>query len=220
MDFSTAFSFLTKLKKNNNREWFEKNKGSFLQIKESFEGFIGELLHDLVEFDPSLATQDPKKLVFRIYRDVRFSKDKRPYKTYLSAGISEEGRGTGKPGYYLQLEPGGKSFVCLGLYSPGPEVLAKIRQEIDYNGANLQEFFDSRNFKREFSSFWTGDSLKTAPKGYAKEHPYIEWLKLKSFVLMHPLTDEDVMNPKFRKRLVQVIKVGKPLNDFLKQAMD
>src|SRR5687768_17127633 len=118
MDFKNAFTFLGKLAKNNNREWFEKNKQTFLEIKSDFENFISGLYDLLLDFDESLAGQDPKKFVFRIYRDVRFSKDKKPYKKFISAGISSEGKGMGKPGYYLQLEPGNKSILCTGLFSP------------------------------------------------------------------------------------------------------
>jgi uncharacterized protein (TIGR02453 family) len=220
MDFKNAFDFLKKLARNNNRDWFEKNKETFLGIKKSFEDFVAKVHHDATEFDRSLAGQDPRKLVFRIYRDVRFSKDKLPYKKYISAGLSSQGKGTGVPGYYLQLEPGNKSFICVGLYAPAPELLAKIRQEIDYNGQTLEKLFSDKKFKKKFDAFWDGDSLKTAPKGYPKDHKYIEWLRLRSFVLLHRFTDDEVMNKNFRKQLVEVMKLGKPLNDFLNQAMD
>src|SRR5688500_18056362 len=172
MDFEKAFSFLKKVSRNNNREWFEKNKETYLAIKTDFEEFITDLYSHLLLFDESLAGQDPKKFVFRIYRDVRFSKDKKPYKTFMSAGISPSGKGMGKPGYYIQLEPGDKSFVCTGLYSPIPDVLNKIRQEIDYNSELLEKVFNEKSFKKNFADFWQGDSLKTAPKGYAKDHPH------------------------------------------------
>jgi uncharacterized protein (TIGR02453 family) len=220
MDFEKAFDFLKKLARNNNREWFEKNKPTFLDIKESFEEFIAELHHDVTEFDRSLAGQDPKKLVFRIYRDVRFSKDKLPYKKYISAGLSSQGKGIGTPGYYLQIEPGNKSFVGVGWYSPPPEMLSKIRQEIDYNGEALQKIFSDKKFKRMFNSFWDGDALKTAPKGYPKDHQYIEWLKLRSFILFHTFTDEEVISKKFLRELVNTMKTGKSLNDFLAHAAD
>jgi uncharacterized protein (TIGR02453 family) len=220
MDFKNAFTFLTKLAKNNNRDWFEKNKETYLGIKSDFEGFIGELYDALLEFDESLAGQDPKKLVFRIYRDVRFSKDKKPYKKFISAGISSVGKGMGKPGYYVQLEPGNKSFVCAGLFSPPADVLAKVRQEIDYNGAKLEEVAKEKSFKKNYAGFWQDDKLKTAPKGYAKDHPHIDWLKLKSFVVLHRFTDKEVMDKKFLKQLASVIRSGKPLNDFLSASLE
>ena len=179
MVFEPAFQFLQKLSRNNNREWFEKNKEQWLSIKASFEAFIAEVYDKLCDIDPPLGGQDAKKLVFRIYRDVRFSKDKRPYKTFLSAGLSPQGKGTGIPGYYIQLAPGNKSFICVGLYAPEPEALAKVRQEIDYNGSQLEKLFSDRNFRKYYDDFWEGDPLKTAPKGYPKDHEYIEWLKLR-----------------------------------------
>jgi uncharacterized protein (TIGR02453 family) len=220
MDFKNAFTFLGKLAKNNDRDWFEKNKEKYLGIKEEFEEFITDLYHKILEFDESISGQDPKKMVFRIYRDVRFSKDKRPYKKFISAGISAEGKGMGKPGYYLQLEPGNKSFLCAGLFSPPADVLARVRQEIDYNGDGLQKIINEKSFKKNFSEFWKDDSLKTAPKGYAKDHPHIEWLKLKSFVALHRFADEEVLDKKFLNNVAGVIKSGKPLNDFLTTALD
>lgn len=220
MDFKKAFGFLSLLARNNNRDWFLRHKDRFLEIKTEFEVFITALYDNVLPFDESLAGQDPRKLVFRIYRDVRFSKDKRPYKHFLSAGISSEGKGTGRPGYYLQLEPGNKSFLCVGLFSPQSEALSKIRQEIDYNGDHLSKVITSRSFQKYFKSFWTDDKLKTAPKGYAKDHVHAEWLKLKSFVVMHRYRDDEVMDKKFLKEVTNAIKAGKPLNDFLSSALD
>jgi uncharacterized protein (TIGR02453 family) len=220
MNFERAFTFLKKLSRNNNREWFAKQKDTFIEIKDEFEDFACTIYNEIVAFDESLGAQDPKKCVFRIYRDVRFSKDKSPYKKFLSAGFSSAGKGTGKPGYYLQLEPNNKSFICVGLYSPSGDDLGKVRQEIDYNGDKLKEVMSNKKFKTLFPKFWEGDSLKTVPKGYAKDHPYVDLLKLKSYVIMHRFNDEDVYDKKFAKKLIDVIKVGKPLNDFLKAAID
>jgi uncharacterized protein (TIGR02453 family) len=220
MDFKTAFDFLKKLARNNNREWFEKNKSTYLRIKSDFEEFTAGIYDALCETDPTLIGQDPRKLVFRIYRDVRFSKDKRPYKQFLSAGISSQGKGTGVPGYYLQFEPGNKSFACVGLYAPSSEALAKIRQEIDYNGESLEKILADKAFRKNYSGFWEGDSLKTAPKGYPKDHPHIEWLKLKHFVIMHELSDEEVFNRKFQQKLVNALGAGKPFSDFLKHGLE
>jgi uncharacterized protein (TIGR02453 family) len=220
MDFKKAFSFLARLAKNNNRDWFEKNKDEFLEIKAEFESFVAKLYDDMLLFDESLAGQDPRKFVFRIYRDVRFSKDKKPYKKFISAGISPEGKGMGKPGYYIQLEPGNKSFVCVGLFSPPADLLGRVRQEIDYSGDALEKIIKERSFKKNYQEFWNDDALKTAPKGYAKDHPYIQWLKLKSFVVIHRFTDEEVTDKQFLKKLATAIRAGKPLNDFLTTALE
>lgn len=219
MDFQKTFNFLKKLKKNNNREWFEKNKQTYLAIKEEFELFVGDVLHGVIPFDESLAGLEPKKLTFRIYRDVRFSKDKTPYKTYMSAGISSAGKGTGVPGYYFQIEPGNKSMIAAGLYLPVPENLSKIRQEIDYNGDQLTAILNERKFKNRFGKFWEEGKLKTMPKGYPKDHPHVEYLKLKSFIVMGSFKDTEVTDKKFLKTLVDSIKSAKPLNDFLTDAL-
>ena len=105
------------------------------------------------------------------------------------------------------------------MFQPVPENLIKIRQEIDYNGAGLEKIFKEKKFKKNFLKFWDEDKLKTAPKGYAKDHPYVDWLKLKSFIITHQFTDQTVMDKRFMKNLVEVMKAGKPLNNFLKEAI-
>lgn len=219
MDFKRTLDFLKKLSRNNNREWFEKNKPAYLSIKEEFELFVADVLHEMIPYDQSLEGLDPRKLTFRIYRDIRFSKDKTPYKTYLSAGMSSAGKGTGVPGYYFQIEPGNKSMIASGLYLPPPDNLAKIRQEIDYNGDTLKALLTEKKFKKTFGQLWDGDKLKTMPKGYSTDHPHIEYLKLKSFMVMSTFKDEDVLHKNFIKKLVESMKTAKPLNEFLLEAI-
>jgi len=219
MNTELILKFLKTLAKNNNREWFEKNKPKFLEAKNEFELIVTDLLEDMVAFDNSLAGLEPKKLIFRIYRDVRFSKDKRPYKNNFGAAISSVGKGLGSPGYYFQIQPGNKSFVAAGLFQPEPDKLAKVRQEIDYNGAHLEKIFKEKKFKTNFDAFWDEDALKTMPKGYAKEHPHAKWLRLKSFMVTHDFSDREVGNGKFMKQVASVMKSAKPLNVFLKDAL-
>ncbi len=219
MNFETALKFLKDLSKHNNREWFEKNKAKYTEAKEGFEQFVIDLHEEMVKFDESLAGLDPKKLTFRIYRDVRFSKDKSPYKKNMSAAFSSTGKGMGTPGYYFHLQPNNQSFVGIGMFQPVPDNLTKIRQEIDYNGAELEKIFKEKSFKKNFLKFWDEDKLKNPPKGYTKDHPYVEWLKLKSFIITHEFVDQTVTNKRFIKNLVEVMKAGRPLNDFLKEAI-
>jgi uncharacterized protein (TIGR02453 family) len=219
MNFINTLDFLKKLSRNNNREWFEKNKSRYLEIKEEFESFVAGVLADMIIFDESLVGLNPKKLTFRIYRDVRFSKDKTPYKTNLSAGISPGGKGMGVPGYYFQVEPGNKSIVAAGMYQPSPENLAKIRQEIDYNGEQLTQILKERKFKKVFGELWSEDKLKTMPKGYAADHPHSELLKLKSFMVLRSFSDSEVTGKRFQKDLIDAMKTGKPLNDFLTEGL-
>jgi uncharacterized protein (TIGR02453 family) len=219
MDFPLILKFLKDLAKNNDREWFEKNKPKYLQAKDSFDEVVANLLGEMIKFDDSLGGLDPKKLVFRIYRDVRFSKDKRPYKNNFGAAMSAEGKGLGTPGYYFQIQPSNQSFVAIGLFQPQPEILAKVRQEIDYNGDKLKKIFNEKKFKSNFSKFWDEDALKKAPKGYAPDHQYADWLKLKSFVVTHEFKDTEVTDKKFMKMAIETLKSAKPLNDFLKEAL-
>jgi uncharacterized protein (TIGR02453 family) len=217
MDLSIIQTFLRAIAKNNNREWFEKNKPKYIEAKTLFDDFIEALQKELVKFDESLAGLNPRKLAFRIYRDVRFSKDKRPYKVNMGAGLSAHGKMDQEPGYYIHIEPG-KSFLAGGFYMPNPENLAKIRQEIDYNIKDFLKILNDKKFKKYFSGLDVFDKLKTAPKGYPKEHPHIDLLKNKSFVVSHYFTDKQVQDKKFVKTVAEVAKALKPLNDFLKSA--
>ncbi len=219
MDFNYILKFLQSIAKNNDRAWFEKNKPAYLQAKEGFDQFLEKLLEELVKFEEGLAGLNPKKLAFRIYRDVRFSKDKRPYKVNMGAGFSPGGKMIQEPGYYLHIEPGNKSLLAGGLYMPDANNLAKIRQEIDYDSEKLSKILSNKKFKTLFPSLDDFDKLKTAPKGYAKDHPHIELLKHKSFIVSHPFTDKEVKEKKFIRNVVETAKVIKPLNDFLRDAI-
>ena len=219
MDLEFILKFLKDIARHNDREWFEKNKGRYLEAKQSFEGVVGGVLKELVKFDDGIAGLDPKKLPFRIYRDVRFSKDKRPYKTNMGAGFSPNGKLVQEPGYYLHIEPGNKSFAAGGIYMPDAGNLAKIRQEIDYNSKDLKKIFQSKKFRKYFTDFDEFDKLKTAPKGYPKDHADIEWLKLKSFIVSIPFTDKQVTDKKFISMVANSCREIKPLNDFIREAI-
>lgn len=214
----SVLKFLKDIKKNNNREWFEKNKPKYLKAKSDFEELVAAVLTEVTKFDDGMGGLDPKKLPFRIYRDVRFSKDKRPYKTNMGAGFSPNGKLVQEPGYYLHLEPG-KSFVAGGIYMPDGERLGKIRQEIDYNYDQLKKIISNKKFVSLYPSFDDFDKLKTAPKGYPKDHPQIELLKLKSFIVSKEFSDKEVLDKKFFKSVSEHMKLIKPLNDFIKEAI-
>ncbi len=218
VDFELILKFLQSLARNNNRDWFEKNKPTYLRAKGEFELFLVSFLAELAKFDTSVRSLDPRKLAFRIYRDVRFSKDKRPYKTNMGAGISPAGKLVQDPGYYIHIEPG-KSFIAGGMYMPDPSNLAKIRQEIDYNATKLNKILKAASFQKLYPSLDDFDKLKTAPKGYPKDHPQIELLKHKSFIVSHSFSDRDVKSKAFVKQVAASARVLKPLNDFLKEAI-
>lgn len=219
MDFPLILKFLQALSKNNNRDWFEKNKGKYLEAKDHFEQFLAKLLEEMILVEDDLAGLNPKKLAFRIYRDVRFSKDKRPYKVNMGAGFSPGGKMIQEPGYYIHIQPGNKSFLAGGLYMPDAVNLSKIRQEIDYNPDRILNILQDTKFKRLFSGLDDFDKLKTAPKGYAKDHPQLDLLKHKSVIVSHAFSDHEVKDKKFLKNVLNVVKKVKPLNDYLKEAI-
>src|SRR5688500_2464161 len=197
MKLDLILKFLKDIARHNDREWFEKNKGRYVEAKSSFEEVVAAILKEVTKFDTGLAGLNPKKLPFRIYRDVRFSKDKRPYKINMGAGFSPNGKLIQEPGYYLHIQPGNKSFVAGGIYEPDAANLSKIRQEIDYNADGLNKILTARSFRKLFDGFDDYDRLKTAPKGYPKDHPHIEWLKHKSFIVSVALTDKQVPDTSF-----------------------
>ncbi len=218
MDFNIILPFLKAIAKNNNRAWFEKNKSKYLQAKLSFEDFLEAFHKELLLFDESLAGLNPRKQGFRIYRDVRFSKDKKPYKVNMGAGFSEHGKMEQEPGYYIHIEPG-KSFIAGGFYMPDSVNLSKIRQEIDYNNEGFLKILNNKMFKKSFPALDDFDKLKTAPKGYPKDHPHIDLLRHKSYIVSHTFTDQEVLDKKFAKKAAGMANVLKPLNDFLKEAI-
>jgi uncharacterized protein (TIGR02453 family) len=219
MKLDLILKFLKDIARHNDREWFEKNKVRYLEAKGGFEEVVAAVLKEMIKFDRGLAGLNPKKLPFRIYRDVRFSKDKRPYKINMGAGFSPNGKLIQEPGYYLHIQPGNKSFLAGGIYMPDATNLAKIRQEIDYNAEGLKKIFKAKKFRKQFEGFDDFDKLKTAPKGYPKDHAEIEWLKLKSFIVSTPFTDKQVTDKKFVRLIAEGCKTIKPLNDFIREAI-
>ncbi len=218
MDFNVILTFLKAIAKNNNRDWFEKNKPKYLNAKLNFEDFLEAFHKELLTFDDSLAGLNPRKLGFRIYRDVRFSKDKRPYKVNMGAGFSAHGKMEQEPGYYIHMEPG-KCFIAGGLYMPDSERLASIRQEIDYNADAFLKILKDKKFRKLFPALDDFDKLKTTPKGYPKDHEHIDLLRHKSFIVSSYFTDKEVLDKKFLKKAAARAKILKPLNDFLRAAI-
>jgi len=218
MNLEFVLRFLSLIAKNNNREWFEKNKSTYLEAKQYFEDFVVKFFDELLPFNPELRNINPRKLPFRIYRDVRFSKDKRPYKTNMGCGFSSKGKLVQEPGYYIHIEPQ-KSFFAGGIYMPSSEYLAKVRQEIDYNGDELERIFNDKKFQHWYKDFEVVDKLKTAPKGYPKDHVHIDWLQHKSFIVSHSFSDEEVVNKNFIRQITGASIAMKPLITFLKTAI-
>jgi len=209
--------FLTELAAHNNKEWFDDNRKWYKACREAFIQLVAEVLDGLTKEDGTLDGLEPKDCIFRINRDIRFSKDKSPYKTNFGASMAEGGRKSSHPGYYLHLSPG-EHFVGGGLYMPPNDVLGKIRQEIDYNGSELKSITDAAAFKKFYGSI-KGDSLTRPPKGYTADHPNIALLKLKSYIVMHDLPEEKVVAANAGAYISEVLLAMKPFKDYLDVAI-
>lgn len=209
-----TLSFLADLANHNTREWFNENKPRYENARKNYISFLNEMVQEMQHFEPAARGQQGKDLVFRIYRDVRFSKDKRPYKDHFGAYLAEGGKKSVFPGYYLHLAGDNKSFLAGGLwYPPAPELKA-VRQEIDYNLDAFERLVESEEFKKKFGAI-EGEQLKTTPKGYDKENPAIHYLRFKSWNAIMPLPDETVLSPDFLQVVLDGFQALKPLNDFL-----
>ncbi|MHA6247551.1 DUF2461 domain-containing protein [Pontibacter sp. CAU 1760] len=214
----STLQFIADLKEHNTREWFQENKGRYDKARQNYIGFLDELVQEMQAFEPAAQGQSGKDLVFRIYRDVRFSNDKRPYKDHFGAYIAEGGRKSVNPGYYLHLAGGNRSFVAGGLWMPPAPELKAVRQEIDYNLDAFREIVEAPSFKKRFGEL-QGEQLKTTPKGYDKENPAIQYLRHKSWNALMPLTDAQVLQEDFMQVVLDAMKALKPLNDFLMQPL-
>ena len=218
MDFKTIFNFLSEIKENNNREWMDANKKVYLEAKGAFVSITESLINGVAGFDESLIGLEPKQSIFRINRDIRFSKDKSPYKTNFGAYMVPGGKKSGNAGYYLHLQPGDESFIAGGVYMPQAENLTKIRQEIDYNVSELKTITEAPKFMEFFGAI-EGEKLKKAPKGYPIDHPNLELLKLKSFLVIHKVKDSQVLKTGFIDYVLTVFKAMEPFNSYLNVAM-
>lgn len=211
--------FLKKLKNNNSKEWFDTHKEQYLEAKAEFEAVVDNLIKGIHKFDKALSPDlKGKDCTFRIYKDVRFSKDKTPYKTNMGASINPGGRKSLVAGYYLHVEPG-QSFLAGGVYMPEPDLLSAIRQEIDYNTAPFLKILNSAAFKKYFKGLDADDKLKNPPKGFDKEHPQIELLKNRHFVVSHPISDKQLLAGDLSAFVLGGFKAMYPFLQYLREAV-
>jgi len=218
MDIKQTHKFLKGLAANNSKVWMDGHKPDYQIAKANFIELVQDAINTTAKFDPEIADEEAKKCVFRLNRDVRFSNNKDPYKTNFGGAICKGGRKTGNPGYYIHIMPG-NNFAGGGLYHPEPESLKKIRQEIDYNGLELIKIIKSAKFKKHFNEPYD-DKVKTAPKGYAKDHPHIDLLRYRSFIYMQQFTDKEAQSQEFPKMIRETFKTMKPYLDFLRKGLD
>ena len=215
----TTLHFLKKLKINNNREWFDSNKTEYLASKEIFEEFVSELIKGINKFDKKVSLDlKPKDCTFRIYKDVRFSKDKTPYKNNMSASINPGGKKSNIPGYYFHLEPDG-CFLAGGVYMPMPDVLKAIRQEIDYNPLPLINVLKSASFKKEFNGLDEEDKLKNPPKGFNKDHAHSEIIKNRHFIVSQKFENKVILKKEGLIKTLDSFKAMYPFLDYLRKAI-
>ncbi|WMJ72188.1 DUF2461 domain-containing protein [Cytophagaceae bacterium ABcell3] len=208
--------FLEELKENNHREWFHGQKERYTGCRDMFMQFIASLIAGIGDFDPMVALQSPKDCVFRINRDIRFSKDKTPYKLHFGAFISYEGRKSTGPGYYVHIQPG-KTYFGAGVYAPEPAKLAEIRNTLDENGQALLDIINAKSFK-DFEL--EAVKLKRMPKAYHDTHPFADLLKYKSFFAGKQFSDEEVVSENFHATLIDTAKRLLPFNNFFYQGLN
>ena len=218
----STISFLKALKKNNNKPWFDNNREKYLDAKNNFEEFVASLLSKMVSVDEDMTELLPKNCTFRINRDIRFSKNKTPYKINLSASFNRGGKKSMYAGYYFHLQPGGNSFVGGGLWRPEPVELKKLRQEIDYCFTEFKKIINAASFKKNYGELEKDENqmLVNIPKGYEKENPAADYLRMKSFVATKNIADADLTNPKLANEIIQSFKALMPLIKFINRSLE
>jgi uncharacterized protein (TIGR02453 family) len=210
-----SINFLSQLRDNNYKEWFHENKPFYDEAKKEFESFVNLLIKEIKSIDNEIGFPEPKDCIFRIFRDIRFSHDKTPYKTNFGAYIAKGGnRKSEYGGYYFHLEPGNSLFAG-GIWMPQPDILKSIRNEI-YNNANeFLAIVESKEFKKHFIGIDSDSVLKTAPKDFPKDWPYIAYLKFKSYTVSKSIPDELLLSPKILfSEANKVFGAMAPLNQF------
>ncbi|GAC1419720.1 MAG: DUF2461 domain-containing protein [Flavisolibacter sp.] len=215
-----TLKYLSQLKKNNNKPWFERHRLPYEMARADFAAFIQMVIASYGKKNSSIASMTAKDCMFRINRDVRFSKDKTPYKSHFSAVLKKGGKKSIYAGYYFHCEPGA-SFIGGGIWMPTPEELKKIRQEIDYNWEAFQDCLSSKIFKKIYKDLYKDDavSMRLIPKGYDKQNPAASYLKLKSLIAETRLSNEDLTSASLLKKTLNAFEALQPFIDFINEAV-
>ncbi|MBG6129865.1 uncharacterized protein (TIGR02453 family) [Aquimarina sp. EL_43] len=208
----TIFEFLKDLKENNHRDWMTENKKQYQSNEKILKAFYASVAERLNEKD-----EIEKTKVFRINRDVRFSKNKTPYNVHRSASFSRAGAHR-RGGYYLRLEPG-NSLMAGGFFSPEPADLLRVRKEFEMDDQEIREILSNADFKKAFNGFDSSNQVKTAPKGFSKDHPNIDLIKNKSFFVAHNFTDDEVFAPDFLDKVVYHYELLRPFFDYMSDVL-
>ena len=218
----STLTFLKDLKKNNVKEWFDANRKSYEAARADFIQMLDEVLKVHTKKDEDIAAFNGKDGVFRINRDIRFSKDKTPYKTNLAAGFARGGKKSIYAGYYLHIEPENNSLIGGGIWGPEAEVLKKVRQEIDYSFAEFSSIIHNKSFQKVYGDLYKDKEvlLSRPPKGYDENNKAIDYLKMKSFIAMKPLKDEELTDKNIIKSITEALAALQPLLRFLNAAIE
>ena len=215
---TNVIPFLEDLKKNNVREWFQENQKPYNQYKKDYKEIVEAFIKEISAVDDSLKHLEFKNCSFRINRDIRFSKDKSPYKTHMGIWMSSGNKEWTRGGYYVHIEKGA-AFIAGGLHMPEAGDLKKMRREISGFYEDLEEILNNKEFKAIYGDLDRENSLKTAPKDFDKDHPAIDLLKLKSFTATAKLSDKDLASKNFVQETAKKLLVLKPLVDYINRAM-
>lgn len=214
---SSTLQFLLDVAENNNRDWFNENRKVYEATKKDIESVVAELIAGMVKHEPEFAGLEAKKSMFRIFRDARFSANKAPYKTNMGAWMARGGRKSPFAGFYLHIQPGA-SFLAGGVYHPESKILKGIREGIDYDAQSLRDIITNKAFVNRFEEM-TGDKVKTSPKGYSKDHPAIDLLRHKSFLMSVNVSDEELTHSDFVSNALDIFADMVPLNQYLNRAI-
>lgn len=204
--------FLKKLKNNNNRDWFNVHKSIYQEINQQAKAFFEEIKVGLQQDD-----EIEKLKMYRIYRDVRFSKDKTPYNPHFAGSFTRNGKKL-RGGYYLRIRPE-ESFLAGGFWQPDKEDLFRIRKEFEISDREIRELISAPDFKRYFGGKLTGKELKTAPKGFQKDHPSIDLIRKKGFIAVRSFTDIEVVSPGFKSEVLDSFKALRPYFNYMSEVL-
>lgn len=210
-------NFLVGLQENNNREWFQANKAWYDEARGEYENFVNALIPGIAGFDETLRFVEAKDCMFRIYRDVRFSKNKEPYKTNFGAWMTQGGRKSSGSGYYFHMEPG-QVFLSGGIYMPDPELLKRIRQEIYYNYEEFDGILKSKGFRKYFEGIDEWNKAKLPPRDFPPTFHGLDVLKNKSYTVSYSLEPKALQSKDLLKTCIAVFRAVNPFNEFLRKA--
>ncbi len=217
-DLGSVLDFLGQVRENNNKRWFDQHRAEYERARQRFAAFVALLIEEFSAFQDMRGVL-PEDCIMRIYRDIRFSRDKSPYRTSMAASIGPGGRKSMTYSYYFHVAPGDETMLAGGLYDPSPEQLSRFRSAIDGDAAAFKKVIAAPDFVRYFGTV-SGLRLKTAPQGYDRDHPEIELLRLKQVLAMHTWPDEEVRGQGFAEEVVAAARALKPFLDYLNVTSD